>query len=187
MDLGFLIDGSGSINSANPTNFAKVKKFVAMIASAFAINPKATRVGAVVYSNSPKPLFNFKRYGNINAVKKAIARTPYPGKGTKTGIALRYIHRYLFNSIAKKVRKKVLVVLTDGKSRDDVRLGSSGLKATGVEVIVIAIGRRVNTAQLLQIASSPSHVLRANFRSLQTLIRKIKRKACSRAPRPIGM
>lgn len=186
VDLGLLIDGSGSINAADPSNFNKIKKFLRTMASAFVISPKATRVGAVLYSSRPKALFDFKRYKSINDVTKAISRMPYPGKGTSTGFALRYTHRYLFSSLPKKSRKRFLVVVTDGKSKDDVRIGASGLKATGVEIVVVGIGKRLSRKQLLQIASSPAHVVSANFKSLQQVVRGIKQKACRRAPKPSG-
>lgn len=186
IDVGFLVDGSGSIERGRPGNFAKVKSFVKRMASAFVVNPKAARIGAVVYSSSAKAVFKFNRYKDINGVKKAIDRMPYLGKRTNTGFGLRFAHRYLFARAPKRSRKRVLIVFTNGRSKDDVRIGASGLKATGVEVIVVGVGSSINYPQLLQIASSPSHVVRTAFSTLPKIIKVVKKKACRRAPRPVG-
>lgn len=179
-----MIDGSGSINAANRRNFDRIKSFLKTMTSAFVINPRATRVGAVLFSSGVKPLFSFKKFKDVSDVNKAISKMPYPGKGTSTGFALRYTHRYLFASPPLKTRKRVLVIVTDGKSRDDVRLGASGLKAASVEIFVVGIGKRLSRKQLLQMASSPAHVMKADFKSLQKAVRGIKQKACRRAPKP---
>lgn len=127
-----------------------------------------------------------KNYKDIKGVTRAIGRTPYlGGKRAYTGSALKYLHRYLFASLPKKTIKRVAVVVTTSKSRNDVRLGASGLKATGVEVFVVQIGKNFSKVQLRQIATSPRHIFYVpNVKYLPRLVKILKEKACRRAPKP---
>ena len=60
-ELGFLIDGSGSIEKAGRGNFKRVLKFVRDMVSSFVISPRYTRVGIVLYSTNVYPIFGFRR------------------------------------------------------------------------------------------------------------------------------
>ena len=53
MDLLFIIDGSGSIESSGRGNFDKVKNFVKDLTQSFDVSKEGTHIGIIVYSDSP--------------------------------------------------------------------------------------------------------------------------------------
>lgn len=69
-------------------------------------------------------------------------------------------------------------MLTDGLSQDRVSRPSFVLRRSGVNTFVVAIGRRTNRRQLLQIASSSRNIYRTSFRRLNYIVRSITRRVC---------
>ncbi len=57
VDLGFLIDASGSIGV---DNFLKIQDFVKKIVGAFDVRDNGTHVGAIWYSDDAEVAFDFK-------------------------------------------------------------------------------------------------------------------------------
>ena len=51
MDLLFVIDGSGSIESSGKGNFDKVKNFVEDLITSFGVSKEGTHVGIIAYSD----------------------------------------------------------------------------------------------------------------------------------------
>ena len=56
----------------------------------------------------------------------------------------------------KKLVPRVLILLTDGKSSDEVRYASRRVHRDGVTTFVIGITRAIDAYQLLAIASKPT-------------------------------
>ena len=54
MYLGFIIDGSGSIEKNGPGTFKKVLNFVKDIIRSFDVSKDGTHIGIIVYSSEPK-------------------------------------------------------------------------------------------------------------------------------------
>ena len=173
LDLGFVVDGSGSVGRRN---FARCIHFIQNLVSSFSINRRFTRVGIVVYSNRPQPQFSFNRYSDARSLVSAIGRIRYPRGGTKTGRALHYARGYLF---ARSNRRKVLVVITDGRSYDRVHAPAAALRRMGVEIVAVGVGKRYNSRQLIEMARDRRHVFTAGFRNLGSMVRTIKQKACA--------
>ena len=69
-------------------------------------------------------------------------------------------------------------MLTDGISQDPVSRQAALLKAQGVEVFVVGIGKALKRRQLLQIANDRQHFSVASFRGLATLSNAIRSKIC---------
>ena len=145
--------------------------------ASFKISRRYTRVGAVVYSRRVRKVFGFNTYNNKRYLMKAIDRIPYLRSITRTGYALSFARRNLFNS-RRRNSKQVLIVMTDGISNDRVRGSALALKRAGIEVFAIGIGKKYNIGQLMQIASTKRQVYVAGFRNLQNIVRVIKSKAC---------
>ena len=94
VDLAFLVDGSGSIENQGKGNFMRVLDFVKTLISFFPISARQTRVGMVLFSTRPYPIFRFNRYYSKTSLIKAVDRVRYPYGGTRLGRALRYVSRY---------------------------------------------------------------------------------------------
>ncbi|XP_078355330.1 matrilin-1-like, partial [Oculina patagonica] len=184
VDLAFIIDGSGSIEAYGKGNFRRCLNFVRAIVSRFRINNGQTRVGIVLYSSRPRLIFDFRRYRRKRQILNAINRIRYPRGGTKTGYAMRYCYSRVFRYARRGVRK-VMIVMTDGKSFDNVNSPAQYLRRRKIKCYAVGIGRRFNRRQLLQIAAGQrSHVLTAGFRNLGSIVNTIQRRAC-RGARPV--
>jgi len=177
IDLAFVIDASGSIELSGRGNFKRCLNFVKRLVASFKISRKYTRVGVVVYSSRARKVFGFNRYSNKRLLLKAVDRIPYLRRGTRTGYALSFAQRYLFRGRRRR-RKKVLIVMTDGRSGDRVRGRALALHRSGIETFAVGIGKNYDIIQLMQIASTKRNVYVARFRNLPNIVRVIKSKAC---------
>ena len=70
--------------------------------------------------------------------------------------------------------------MTDGRSEDDVSRPAKMLKAQGVKIFCIAIGRYINGKQLDTIASMPrrTHIFTGDWRHLQLIINPVRDAIC---------
>ena len=173
IDLAFLIDASGSVGRAN---FRRCLTFVKNMARVFTISRSYTRFAIVLYSSRPSKIFGFNRYTNRRSLLRAIGRIRYTGGGTKTGYALSYTYQRVLH--LSRRRSKVLIVMTDGRSQDNLRGPSGLLRRRGVRIFSLGIGKHYNMRQLLQMAGNRRNVFTADFRNLGSVVRAIKQKAC---------
>ena len=177
IDLAFVVDGSGSIEAYGRGNFKRCLRFVKNMVRSFTISRSYVRVGIVVYSSRSQKILTFSQNRGVNAMLRTVDRIRYPRGGTRTGAAISFAYSRLFSS-SRRGRSKVLILMTDGRSQDDVRRPSSLLRRRGVRIFCLGIGRRYNLRQLLQMAGSRRNVFTADFRNLGSMVRAIKQKAC---------
>ncbi|NXL30007.1 VITRN protein, partial [Glaucidium brasilianum] len=133
-DIGFVIDGSSSVGTSN---FRTVLQFVANISKEFEISDTDTRIGAVQYTYEQRLEFNFDKYSTKQDVLSAIKRISYWSGGTSTGAAISYASEQLF-STSKPNKRKIMILITDGRSYDDVRVPAMAAHQNGV--IAYSIG-----------------------------------------------
>lgn len=179
VDLGFLIDGSGSVEMYGKGNFQKCLEFVKSLIRAFDVSPTDTRVGAIVFSARSELQFDFSQFNTKQDVEAAIGRIKYPGYTTKTGVALKMAADKLFSNVRQGV-PRVLVVLTDGASHDDVVKPSEALRNTGVMIFSVGLGTHFKIAQLNAMASDPKgeHVFTVDFPQMATIITAMQEHLC---------
>lgn len=72
-----------------------VLDFVKTLISFFPISPRQTRVGMVLFSSRPYPIFSFNKYRTKTSLIKAVDHVRYPRGGTRLGRALTYVSRYV--------------------------------------------------------------------------------------------
>ncbi|XP_065525684.1 collagen alpha-3(VI) chain isoform X2 [Lathamus discolor] len=101
---------------------------------------------------------------------------PYVGGGTKTGKGLEYlIENHLTKTAGSRASEgvpQVIIVLTDGRSQDDVALPSSVLKSAHVNLFAIGVQDAVE-GELQEIASEPfnTHLFNLeNFTALHGIV-----------------
>ncbi|XP_069881467.1 vitrin isoform X3 [Dipodomys merriami] len=133
-DIGFVIDGSSSVGTGN---FRTVLQFVANISREFEISDTDTRIGAVQYTYEQRLEFGFDRYRSKADVLSAIKRVGYWSGGTSTGAAIQYALEQLFQQ-SKPNKRKLMILITDGRSYDDVRVPAMAAHHRGV--ITYAVG-----------------------------------------------
>ncbi|XP_016340926.1 collagen alpha-1(XII) chain-like [Sinocyclocheilus anshuiensis] len=154
-DLVFLIDGSWSIGD---DSFIKVRQFLFSMIGAFdVINRDGMQVSFVQYSDEAKTEFKLNTYHDKGMVLSALQMVKYRGGNTKTGAALKHIGDKVFTSDSgmRRTVPKVLVVVTDGRSQDDVKKSAAKLQHAGFSVFVVGVAD-VDTAELRNIGSKPS-------------------------------
>ncbi|XP_067876037.1 von Willebrand factor A domain-containing protein 2-like [Heterodontus francisci] len=152
LDLVFAVDASGNVGRQN---FRQIKGFVRNVISQFDIDKELTQVAMVIYSNKPRTLFNLDSFDSEGKIKRAISSGPFLDGSAHTGKALKYILEDTL-SIQKGARPgihKFVVMITDGKSSDDVVADAEQLRHNGITIIVLGETDSQATS-LLRIAGS---------------------------------
>ncbi len=151
--VNFLVDESGSIQAAN---FVFAKQFLYDYINT--TNDDPTLDSIHFYDSTFEPWLG---YGNTKAQLLAgITSKPYRGLGTYTGSAINQtIAKILAANFSAGVNK-VLIVLTDGFSYDDVLDAANYARSKGITVISVGIGPNTNYVQLLEMAETPSNIIK---------------------------
>ncbi|KAK5910749.1 hypothetical protein CgunFtcFv8_004985 [Champsocephalus gunnari] len=153
-DLVFLVDGSWSIGDEN---FLKIIRFLYSTTGALdRIGPDGTQVAIAQFSDDARTEFKLNSYGDKERLLDAINKISYKGGNTKTGRAIQHVKDNIFTTEGGVRRgiPNVLVVLTDGRSQDDVNKVSKEMQMEGY--IVFAIGfADADYGELVSIASKP--------------------------------
>uniref|UniRef100_A0A8D0H719 Vitrin n=1 Tax=Sphenodon punctatus TaxID=8508 RepID=A0A8D0H719_SPHPU len=120
-DIGFVIDGSSSVGTGN---FRTVLQFVANV--------------TVQYTYEQRLEFGFDKHSTKQDVLNAIKRINYWSGGTSTGAAINYASEQLFSK-SKPNKRKIMILITDGRSYDDVRGPATTAHRNGVIAYSIGI------------------------------------------------
>lgn len=176
-DVGFVLDGSSSVGSGN---FRTLLRFAANVSQAFRISDTDTRVGLVQYTYEQRLEFGFGAHRSKAAVLRALGAVGYWSGGTSTGAAIRFALRRLFHEAAAS-KRQVMVLVTDGRSYDDIR--EPALAAHRQGLIVYAVGVAWAALEELEIiASQPTQdhaFFVEEFDQLHTLVPRILRNICT--------
>lgn len=174
IDLGFLVDTSRVRYSSRV-----ILRFLKDTVRLFEVSSLKTRVGIVQFSSRVRLILGFGRNYNPTQIKRLIDQIRLIGRGGRyLGRALTYTARYLFKGRPRCGRRRVLIVLTTGNSRDGVTRPARELFASGVELYAVGIGR-VRRRSLVRIAIVSRRVFSVGARKLVSLSRTIKDRICS--------
>jgi uncharacterized protein YegL len=103
---------------------------------------------------------NYLQYGNTKStILSMLQSKTYPGGDTNTGLAINATTSMINLRNFPNGLPKIMVVLTDGGSSDDVLMASNNARDNGITIIAVGIGLNVNTTQLLQIAQTSSNMI----------------------------
>lgn len=180
VDLAFLVDASGNKDKQGQEHFKTSLEIVKAISSMFVINQLQTHVGFVVFSTNSQVVLDFKTYFDQKSVENAVDGIQYVGGSTNIGAGLRLVKNKLFDVTSRQNVPHILIVLTSGKSTEDVMTPSKALRDSGVTVFCIGIGNMYDAKELDQIATDPDagHVLTTDVTQLGLIIKAIKGKIC---------
>ena len=179
LNLGFLVDSSGSIEKSGKGNYQRILNFVKNLATRFPISKNLTNVGMAIFAEEPRLRFDFNKYNDAEQASDAINSSSYLGSGTLTGRALQFVRKNLFTG-ARQARANVLVVVTDGASQDYVSAPARQLRDMNVTIYVVAVGEDYDEKELQSIASGPNmtHILKVDFDKLEDLYTELRLKIC---------
>ncbi|KAG7462801.1 hypothetical protein MATL_G00188600 [Megalops atlanticus] len=179
-DLVFILDGSWSVAD---TNFEIVKRWLVNITTSFNIGQKFTQVGVVQYSDDPILHIPLGTYYSSTELIEAMEAIEYMGGNTRTGKAIQFASERLFatSERARNGVSKIAVVLTDGKSQDEVAAAAEEARKKGIIIFAIGVGAETEEAELRAIANKPysTYVFYVEDYKAITKIREvIRQKLC---------
>ncbi|XP_029421710.1 collagen alpha-1(XIV) chain [Nannospalax galili] len=179
-DIVILVDGSWSIGRFN---FKLVRNFLENLVTAFNVGSEKTRIGLAQYSGDPRIEWHLDAFNTKDEVIDAVRSLPYKGGNTLTGLALNFIFENSFKpeAGARSGVSKIGILITDGKSQDDVIPPSRNLRESGVELFAIGV-KNADVNELQEIASEPdsTHVYNvAEFDLMHTVVESLTRTVCS--------
>ena len=158
-DIVFLLDGSdGSRNG-----FPAMRDFVEREVEKLNVGDNKDRVSVVQYGRDAEVHFYLNTYNTKEDVVDSIRGLRHRGgRPLNTGAALQYVRENVFTNSSGSRRMQgvpqMLILLTGGRSSDNVDTPASALKQQGV--FVTAIGTRGSDSRELQkISFEPDHAL----------------------------
>lgn len=178
-DVIFALDSSSSIGRSN---WVKVRLFIRKFIEEFVNKQSDLRIGVITYSNFVRVRIPLERYEK-DEIKRNIDKLPYYGGLTMTYLGIiRAGGEFQKNYV--EGRKRLLFVMTDGQSTKVggvpgfslSRRAALRIRDTGVQIISIGIGDRVDPAELQAIASFPKEensIQYSDFDQLVTASRRI--------------
>lgn len=155
-DIVFLVDGSDDSRNGLPA----IREFIRRMVED--IEDDVIRVSVVQYSDDAKIYFNLNAHKTKTEIVYAVRGMRHKG-GTsrKTGFALQFVHDHIFTPSSGSRRldgvPQILLLLTGGKSSDDVLQSALSLKQTGV--LIFALGLKNAHQEELAVIASSSNVL----------------------------
>uniref|UniRef100_A0A3Q3LUA7 Collagen, type XII, alpha 1b n=1 Tax=Mastacembelus armatus TaxID=205130 RepID=A0A3Q3LUA7_9TELE len=167
-DIVLLVDGSWSIGRMN---FKTIRNFIGRMVGVFDIGPDRIQIGLAQYSGDPRTEWHLNTYQNKEALLNAIANLPYKGGNTMTGMALNYILQNNFKSNVgmRAGARKIGVLITDGKSQDEVVMNSQNLRDSDIELYAIGV-KNADENELRSIASDPDEIHMYNVNDFKFLL-----------------
>ena len=176
VELGLVVDGSDSTQS----NFSPIKNFLKNLTRSFNVSSSGTRVGVIIYSTNVSLEITLDQYSNVSDIEEAIDNLMYPGGLTNIGLALNTSISGLFNSsIVRPSASKILLVITDGTSTDDITVPTTLLADINVTSFVLGIGDGYSRYELDQIAlGDTNHVFTADVNNLEMITTVLREAMC---------
>lgn len=213
IDLGFLVDGSGSIcdndknglydDPDNPgrqlcNNWQSVKDFMVQFVQELGnIDEDGNRVGLATFANEANYGFGLLDYTTEDDVVRQLATLPYPGGKTATADGLYLMSDQIFQTSGDRSdTRNVLLAVTDGTPNvpDDSPMAAARIAADYAKNIatIFTVGVTEDiTVELLQyISSSPQIEGRnffksASFDELKEIRQQVITQTC-KDPEPVG-
>ena len=118
-----------------------MKTFIIEFLRTFRIGPQHVRIGVAKFADSPDLEFDVKDYTDTTTLEKAVENIQQLGGGTETGRALEFMGPIFEQAVLSRGHKvpEYLVVITDGKSTDKVKVPAEKLRAHGVTVYAVGV------------------------------------------------
>ncbi|XP_051935371.1 collagen alpha-1(XXI) chain isoform X2 [Hippocampus zosterae] len=179
-DLVFIVDGSWSVEDVN---FEIVKRWLVNITQNFQIGQKFTQFGVVQYTDDPILEIPLGKYSTNKDLIRAMESIEYMGGNTRTGTAIEFATNKLFGLSERGPMgvSRIAVVLTDGKSQDEVSKAAEAARKKGVILFAIGVGSETEEAQLRAIANKPfsTYVFSVeDYKGISRIIQVIRQKLC---------
>ncbi|KAM4731335.1 LOW QUALITY PROTEIN: collagen alpha-3(VI) chain-like [Anableps anableps] len=158
-DIVFLLDGSDGTRNGFPA----MRDFVEKVVEKLNVGENKDRVSVVQFSREAEVHFDLNTYNTREDIVDAVRGLRHRGgRPLNTGAALQYVRGNVFTASSGSRHlqgvPQMLVLLTGGRSFDNVDAPASALKQQGV--FVIGIGTRTSdSSELQKLSYEPSYAL----------------------------
>ncbi|XP_052421927.1 collagen alpha-3(VI) chain isoform X3 [Carassius gibelio] len=158
-DVVFLLDGSDGTRSSFPA----MRDFVERMVGRLNVSGNRDRVSVVQYSRDPEAHFYLNTYSRKEDILDTVRGLRHKGgRPLNTGAALQYVRDNIFTASSGSRRvegvPQLLILLSGGRSFDNVDTPASSLKELGV--LIFGIGSRSSdSSELQRISHEPSYAL----------------------------
>ncbi|XP_062342329.1 integrin alpha-X-like [Osmerus eperlanus] len=170
LDAVILFDSSQSITNSD---FDKMITFIKNIVRMF--TDTSVQVAVAQYSTDAHAVFHFQNFAVDRNPDNLMKFVSHSQGNTYTPSAIRYVLQEMLTEKRgmRRNSRKLLVVITDGKSNDPKDSFEKVLplaEERGVVRIAVGVGNQVSSEELKQVASSPEGVFETNsFEALKTI------------------
>ncbi|XP_071774395.2 collagen alpha-3(VI) chain isoform X1 [Centroberyx gerrardi] len=173
-DVAFLIDGSDNVR----TDFPYIRDFIIKVIQPLDIGTDRVRISVVQHSERPTPNFYLNTYQTKDEVIRAVnGLTLAGGRSLNTGTALKFMKDTILSerhgSRAAQHVPQFLIVLTGGRSRDNVKEPAGALKTEGVVPFGVGV-KNADPKQIEAISHNPSFAFNVKeFSELDSVQQKL--------------
>ncbi|XP_068429109.1 collagen alpha-3(VI) chain-like [Clinocottus analis] len=157
-DVVFLIDGTTAVRS----EFPSIREMIRRVVEKLDVGLDKVRISVVQYSDVPKMEFLLNEFSTKDEVRQAVTKLRSKGGDRlNTGRALEWVYRNIYQrSAGSRIEDGVpqfLILVTGGKSTDDVSAAAEQLKRNRVAPLAIG-SRNADAEELRQISLKPELV-----------------------------
>uniref|UniRef100_A0AAR2L1B8 VWFA domain-containing protein n=1 Tax=Pygocentrus nattereri TaxID=42514 RepID=A0AAR2L1B8_PYGNA len=170
INVVFLLDGSDGTRDSFPA----IRDFVQRMVDRLNVSDRRDRVSVVQFSREPEAHFYLNTYTTKESVLNTVRGLRHRGgRPLNTGAALQYVRDNVFTASSGSRRlegvPQLLILLSGGRSFDNIDMPASSLKELGV--LTFAVGSRGSDSRELQkISYDPSSALSVtDFANLPTV------------------
>uniref|UniRef100_A0A8B9HRV7 Collagen, type VI, alpha 3 n=1 Tax=Astyanax mexicanus TaxID=7994 RepID=A0A8B9HRV7_ASTMX len=169
-DVVFLIDGTTAMRS----EFPAIRDMIQRVVEKLDIGLDKVRVAVVQYSEDPKLEFLLNEHSTKEEVRQAVRRIRSKGgRVLNTGQALNYVTKNIYQrSAGSRIEERVpqfLILVTGGKSNDDVADPASQLKLNLVAPLAVGSGSADSEElKLISLAPEQAYIIR-DFQQLPSV------------------
>ncbi|KAL0184277.1 hypothetical protein M9458_019973 [Cirrhinus mrigala] len=160
-DVVFLLDGSDGTRNTFPA----MRDFVQKLVEQFNTEANRDRVSVVQYSRDAEANFYLNSYTTKGEILNSLRALRHRGgRPLNTGAALQYVRDNVFTASAGSRRQEgvpqILILLSGGRSSDNVDVPASALKESGISIF--GIGTRNSSREVQRIANDPTYAQSIN-------------------------
>ncbi len=191
-DIVFVVDSSGSIREANPTdgsydNWDLVLTFINDVVDLLNVAENDVRIGLVDYSYDANSIFYLNSYYTKSEIKNAVLAVPYYNSWTNTSGGIRVMQYDQFTSVygERSNAQNIGIVITDGVANidNDPVIESANAQAAGITMFAVGVTNAVDMVEIAGISSPPqiegqTYWLAQDFTVLNSIAETIVNSIC---------
>ncbi len=185
MDLGFVLDASGSVG---PHNYQLQKNFTKDLLQRVNVGPNKTHVGIINFSTDFQTLTWLNTNYTLDEKLQQVDEAIYYAFGTDTALALREIDTVFSYTNGRRQLEdgvtSVIFVITDGQSDDTAATiqAANVLKQKDIVLVSVGVGDGPNLDELYGICSPPAsenYFAISDYSALGQKLNQFTSKSCS--------